>query len=254
MNPPLAGLARAAAGAGGVLADDRQLGARFGADADMLNRAIWHSVKGFDTPYNYGRPISAEAFVVRIAACNWPAVSDGAAPIAPVVPTSRTTRRRCGLAALDDGPRLDVRQVDSDSTVGARADEIRRAVSVFTQLPLDLGLRVLAYRTLVQHGSRRRQFRIGHVILPKRGPRPAGYRSASRILSERVGSYCVRRWIRRRAEEAPGEKQCPPRRGGQRRRPGNGAQTEAHPATSAVFVCCGYTSAIVRRKRGGRCS
>jgi hypothetical protein len=25
--------------------------------ADTLNRAIWHSVKGFDTPYNYGRPI-----------------------------------------------------------------------------------------------------------------------------------------------------------------------------------------------------
>jgi len=28
------------------------------ADADLLNRAIWHSVKGFDTPYNYGRPIA----------------------------------------------------------------------------------------------------------------------------------------------------------------------------------------------------
>jgi hypothetical protein len=28
------------------------------ADADMLNRAIWHSVKGFGTPYNYGRPIA----------------------------------------------------------------------------------------------------------------------------------------------------------------------------------------------------
>jgi hypothetical protein len=27
------------------------------ADADTLNRAIWHSVKGFDVPYNYGRPI-----------------------------------------------------------------------------------------------------------------------------------------------------------------------------------------------------
>jgi hypothetical protein len=27
------------------------------ADADLLNRAIWHSVKGFDVPYNYGRPI-----------------------------------------------------------------------------------------------------------------------------------------------------------------------------------------------------
>ena len=29
------------------------------ADADMLNRAIWHSVKGFNTPYNYGRPIES---------------------------------------------------------------------------------------------------------------------------------------------------------------------------------------------------
>jgi hypothetical protein len=28
------------------------------ADADMLNRAIWHSVKGFDAPYNYGKPIA----------------------------------------------------------------------------------------------------------------------------------------------------------------------------------------------------
>ena len=27
------------------------------APADLLNRAIWHSVKGFDVPYNYGRPI-----------------------------------------------------------------------------------------------------------------------------------------------------------------------------------------------------
>ncbi len=26
------------------------------APADLLNRAIWHSVKGFGTPYNYGRP------------------------------------------------------------------------------------------------------------------------------------------------------------------------------------------------------
>jgi hypothetical protein len=29
------------------------------APADLLNRAIWHSVKGFDTPYNYGKPIVA---------------------------------------------------------------------------------------------------------------------------------------------------------------------------------------------------
>jgi hypothetical protein len=28
------------------------------SDADMLNRAIWHSVKGFDTPYNHGRPLT----------------------------------------------------------------------------------------------------------------------------------------------------------------------------------------------------
>src|SRR5215467_7797729 len=60
MNPPLASL-------GGL---QRQL-AKFSltidssepdsADADMLNRAIWHSVKGFDTPYNYGRPIGRQA-------------------------------------------------------------------------------------------------------------------------------------------------------------------------------------------------
>jgi hypothetical protein len=30
------------------------------ADAYFLNRAIWHSVKGFDTPYNYGRPVRGE--------------------------------------------------------------------------------------------------------------------------------------------------------------------------------------------------
>jgi len=59
MNPPLASL-------GGL---QRQL-AKFSltidssepdsADADMLNRAIWHSVKGFDAPYNYGRPIARQ--------------------------------------------------------------------------------------------------------------------------------------------------------------------------------------------------
>jgi hypothetical protein len=31
------------------------------APADRLNRAIWHSVKGFDVPYNYGRPVTREA-------------------------------------------------------------------------------------------------------------------------------------------------------------------------------------------------
>ena len=30
------------------------------APADMLNRAIWHSVKGFGTPYNYGKPIERQ--------------------------------------------------------------------------------------------------------------------------------------------------------------------------------------------------
>ena len=27
------------------------------APADLLNRAIWHSVKGFATPYNNGKPM-----------------------------------------------------------------------------------------------------------------------------------------------------------------------------------------------------
>jgi len=57
MNPPLAGL----------VGLQQQL-ARFSltidssepdsADAELLNRAIWHSVKGFNTPYNHGRPIA----------------------------------------------------------------------------------------------------------------------------------------------------------------------------------------------------
>src|SRR5262245_318601 len=60
MNPPLASL----------VGLQRQL-AKFSltidssepdsSDADMLNRAIWHSVKGFDVPYNYGRPIARQA-------------------------------------------------------------------------------------------------------------------------------------------------------------------------------------------------
>jgi YVTN family beta-propeller protein len=60
MNPPLAGLH-------GL---QREL-AKFSltidssepdsAPADLLNRAIWHSVKGFDTPYNYGRPITRQS-------------------------------------------------------------------------------------------------------------------------------------------------------------------------------------------------
>jgi len=30
------------------------------APADVLNRAIWHSVKGFNVPYNYGRPVQRQ--------------------------------------------------------------------------------------------------------------------------------------------------------------------------------------------------
>jgi hypothetical protein len=38
------------------------------APADRLNRAIWHSVKGFDTPYNYGRPIKQDGLtLLRLA-------------------------------------------------------------------------------------------------------------------------------------------------------------------------------------------
>jgi hypothetical protein len=66
----------------------------------------------------------------------------------------RKEGRRSG--ALYSGPRIDLRQVDSDRTFGSRADEIRRAVPVFTQLPLNLGLLVLADGTLVQNGSCRR--------------------------------------------------------------------------------------------------
>ena len=56
MNPQLAGLT-------GVQRDLARFSMTIdssepdSAPADMLNRAIWHSVKGFDTPYNYGRPI-----------------------------------------------------------------------------------------------------------------------------------------------------------------------------------------------------
>jgi hypothetical protein len=31
------------------------------SDPDLLNRAIWHSVKGFDTPYNHGRLVGRQA-------------------------------------------------------------------------------------------------------------------------------------------------------------------------------------------------
>ncbi|HEU5255818.1 MAG TPA: bifunctional YncE family protein/alkaline phosphatase family protein [Vicinamibacterales bacterium] len=55
MNPPLAGLTglRRELAAFSMTIDSSQPGS---APADLLNRAIWHSVKGFDTPYNYGRP------------------------------------------------------------------------------------------------------------------------------------------------------------------------------------------------------
>jgi hypothetical protein len=56
MNPALAGL-------NGLQRDLAQFSMTIdssepdSAPADLLNRAIWHSVKGFETPYNYGRPI-----------------------------------------------------------------------------------------------------------------------------------------------------------------------------------------------------
>ena len=57
MNPPLAGLT-------GLQRELAEFSMTIdssepdSAAADILNRAIWHSVKGFDTPYNYGRPIT----------------------------------------------------------------------------------------------------------------------------------------------------------------------------------------------------
>ena len=70
-------------------------------------------------------------------------------------PSLASGKARQEEAALDGGPGLDLCQVDSDGTVGSGADEIRRAVPVSTQLPLNLGLRVLAYWTQVDHGLRR---------------------------------------------------------------------------------------------------
>jgi hypothetical protein len=56
MNPPLAGLTglQRELAEFSMTIDSSQPDS---ADADLLNRAIWHSVKGFDVPYNYGRPI-----------------------------------------------------------------------------------------------------------------------------------------------------------------------------------------------------
>src|SRR5262245_19395402 len=56
MNPPLAGLRglQRELAEFSLAMDSSQPDS---APADLLNRAIWHSVKGFDVPYNYGRPI-----------------------------------------------------------------------------------------------------------------------------------------------------------------------------------------------------
>jgi hypothetical protein len=81
-----------------------------------------------------------------------------------------TERSRDVGAALDRGPGIDLRQVDSDRTGRVCADERRRAVPAFTQLPLNLGLRVLAHRAPVLRRCRRRRLRTRHVILLGRGP------------------------------------------------------------------------------------
>lgn len=59
MNPSLAGLTglQKEMAAFSLTIDTSQPDS---APADMLNRAIWHSVKGFDTPYNYGKPIKRQ--------------------------------------------------------------------------------------------------------------------------------------------------------------------------------------------------
>ena len=56
MNPPLAGLTglQLEMAKFSLSVDSSEPDS---APADVMNRAIWHSVKGFDTPYNYGRPI-----------------------------------------------------------------------------------------------------------------------------------------------------------------------------------------------------
>jgi hypothetical protein len=59
LNPPLAGLT----GLQRELAAFSQtidFSEPDSGPADVLNRAIWHSVKGFDVPYNYGRPIKRQ--------------------------------------------------------------------------------------------------------------------------------------------------------------------------------------------------
>ena len=56
MNPPLAGLTglQLEMAKFSLSVDSSEPDS---APADVMNRAIWHSVKGFDTPYNYGRPV-----------------------------------------------------------------------------------------------------------------------------------------------------------------------------------------------------
>jgi YVTN family beta-propeller protein len=63
MNPPLAGLSglQRELAAFSMTIDSAEPDS---APADLLNRAIWHSVKGFDTPYNYGRPLRRQELPV----------------------------------------------------------------------------------------------------------------------------------------------------------------------------------------------
>src|SRR5262249_28681189 len=59
MNPPLAGLR----GLQRKLAEFSlaiNSSEPDSSPADILNRTIWHSVKGYQTPYNYGRPIARQ--------------------------------------------------------------------------------------------------------------------------------------------------------------------------------------------------
>jgi YVTN family beta-propeller protein len=56
MNPPLAGLTglQLQLATFSLSIDSSEPDS---APSDLMNRAIWHSVKGFDTPYNYGRTV-----------------------------------------------------------------------------------------------------------------------------------------------------------------------------------------------------
>ena len=63
MNPPLAGLRglQLELAKFSMTIDSSEPDS---ADANMLNRAIWHSGHGFDVPYNYGRPIRRDGVPV----------------------------------------------------------------------------------------------------------------------------------------------------------------------------------------------